>query len=240
MTATTSQPRRPGWMLDEAANAGRENLDADHVGRYDAKEDAGAADEVAFLQRLGLLQDATVVDLGAGTGQFTVAVAPHCARVVAVDVSDVMLTALRDKMQHSGRTNIEVVRGGFLTYDHPGEPVDLVYTRYALHHLPDVWKAIALTRIRRLLRTGGALRLWDVVYDFAPDEAEERLEAWCATGGAGVVGEWSRAELEEHVRDEHSTFTWLLEPMLQRAGFTVEEAVHTPDGIFARYLLRAA
>jgi hypothetical protein len=41
---TTIPPRRslPGWLLDEVASAGRENLDAGHVGRYDAKEDAGA------------------------------------------------------------------------------------------------------------------------------------------------------------------------------------------------------
>ncbi len=83
MTSTTS-PLLPGWMLDEVASAGRENLDPDHVARYDAKEDAGAAGEVAFLQHLGLVEDATVIDLGAGTGQFTLAVAPHCARVVAV------------------------------------------------------------------------------------------------------------------------------------------------------------
>jgi ubiquinone/menaquinone biosynthesis C-methylase UbiE len=239
MTAATSPPRLPGWMLDEVASAGRENLDPDHVSRYDAKEDAGATEEVTLLQRLGLLQDATVVDLGAGTGQFTVAVAPHCARVVAVDVSPVMLTALRAKVQTVGAANVELVQAGFLTYDHPGERADLVYSRYALHHLPDAWKAIALARMRRMLRTGGVLRLWDVVYDFGPAEAVDRLEAWCATGGDGIVGEWSRAELEEHVRDEHSTFTWLLEPMIQRAGFTVDEAVHSADGIFARYLLRA-
>jgi ubiquinone/menaquinone biosynthesis C-methylase UbiE len=240
MTATTSEPPLPGWMLNEVASAGRENLDADHVGRYDAKEDAGAAEEVAMLQRLGVLEGATVVDLGAGTGQFTLTVAPYCARVVAVDVSEVMLAALRPKVKAAGRTNIEVVLAGFLTYDHSGELADLVYSRYALHHLPDAWKAIALTRMRRMLRTGGVLRLWDVVYDFGPEEAEERLEAWCATGGDGVIGEWSRVELEEHVRDEHSTFTWLLEPMIRRACFTVEEAVHSADGIFARYLLRAA
>ena len=49
----------------------------------------------------------------------------------------------------------------------------------------------------------------------------------------------SRAELEEHVRDEHSTFTWLLEQMIDRAGFSVKEANYSEDGIFARYLLRA-
>jgi hypothetical protein len=35
---------------------------------------------------------------------------------------------------------------------------------------------------------------------------------------------WTRAELEAHVRDEHSTFTWLLEPVLERAGFEIREA----------------
>jgi hypothetical protein len=48
----------PGWLLDELASAGRENLDATHVARCDAKEDAGAAGEVALLADLGLTQQA--------------------------------------------------------------------------------------------------------------------------------------------------------------------------------------
>src|SRR4029450_8403025 len=47
----------PGWLLDEVAVAGRENLDPAHVARYDAKEDAGAAAEVALLGGLGLGPD---------------------------------------------------------------------------------------------------------------------------------------------------------------------------------------
>lgn len=42
------------------------------------------------------------------------------------------------------------------------------------------------------------MRLWDVVYIFAPAEAGDRLEAWCATGGGVVVDEWSRAGLKDH------------------------------------------
>jgi hypothetical protein len=45
--------------------------------------------------------------------------------------------------------------------------------------------------------------------------------------------------LEEHVRDEFSTFSWLLEPMIQRCGFAIEQAVYSEDGIFATYVLRA-
>ena len=46
--------------------------------------------------------------------------------------------------------------------------------------------------------------------------------------------------MEEHVRDEHSTFTWLLEPMIDRSGFTIERAEHSDDGVLAAYVLRAA
>jgi ubiquinone/menaquinone biosynthesis C-methylase UbiE len=233
-------PTRPGWMLDEVGSAGRENLDAGHVGRYDAKEDAGAAAEVALLEQLGLTPESALVEFGPGTGQFTVAVAPRCGRVVAVDVSESMLASLRAKLAERGPGNVEVVQAGFLTYEHAGPPADFVYSRYALHHLPDFWKAVALARLRQMLRPGGVLRLWDVVFDFEPAEAEARIEAWCASGGETVEGEWSRAQLEEHVRDEHSTFTWLLEPIFGRCGFEVEAAEHSEDGIFAKYVLRAA
>ncbi len=231
-------PRRPGWLLDERASAGRENLDAVHASRYDAKMDGDALSEVRLLQRLGLDARSTVLDLGAGTGQFTLAVAPVCSRVVAVDVSPVMQEVLRAKVEASGHRNIECVSAGFLTYEHSGEPVDFAYSRYALHHVPDFWKAQALVRLGRLMRPEAVLRLWDVVYSFPPDEAEERIESWCATAGAGVEMEWIRAELEEHVRDEHSTFTWLLEPMIERSGFRIEDADYSPDGIFARYVVR--
>jgi len=244
----TSAPRRPvrqdwivltgrePWVLDELAYAGRENLDAAHVARYDRKEDADPAGEVAALLASGLVADATVVDLGAGTGQFTLAVAPNVRRVVAVDVSPVMLDHLRAKLANASVDNVECVQAGFLTYDHAGAPADVVYSRYALHHLPDFWKALALTRIASMLRPGGILRLADVVYGFDAPDAAAGLEQWMAGAtSASIDTDWTRAELEEHVRDEHSTFTWLLEPMISRAGLVIERADYSADRMVARY-----
>jgi SAM-dependent methyltransferase len=239
MVAAGSSASRPGWLLDELASAGRENLDSDHVGRYDAKEDADAVAEVALLTGLGLGRDCVVVDIGTGTGQFAIEAARVGARVVAVDVSAVMLDRLRAKLSAAAVMNVHVVQAGFLTYEHDGDLADVVYSRYALHHLPDFWKAFALARLRAMLRPGGVLRLWDVVYSFPPSVAAARIEAWCATGGSDISSDWSRGELEEHVRDEHSTFTWLLEPMILRCGFEIEDASYTADGIFAKYVLRA-
>jgi FkbM family methyltransferase len=238
MAASLHVDSHPGWLLNEAENAGRENLDPEHVARYNDKEDAGAVAEIARLEELGLTPDSVVIDIGAGTGQFTIAVASRCARVVAVDVSPVMLDSLRAGLDAAAVTNVEVIQAGFLTYQHHGRPADFVYSRYALHHLPDFWKAVALARLHSILRPGGVLRLWDVVYSFEPAETDDRIGAWCATGGADVGSDWSRAELEEHVRDEHSTFTWLLEPMIERAGFGMEEVRYSEDRIFAKYVLR--
>ena len=165
--------------------------------------------------------------------------APHCARVVAVDVSPVMLAPLQHKLDASAAANIEVVQAGFVDYEHQGEAADVIYSRYALHHVPDFWKGIALAGLHSALKPGGLLRLSDVVYNFEPTEAEARLEAWCATGGPDDdATTWSRADYEEHVRDEHSTFTWIVEMLAERAGFVIEQADYSEDGIFAKYILR--
>ena len=200
--------------------------------------DAQAAEEIRLLQDAGVLgPGCSVVDIGAGSGQFALAAAQVCKRVVAVDVSPVMLARLSEKLDSSAATNVEAIDGGFLTYRHSGEPADVVYSRFALHHLPDFWKAIALSRIAGMLRPGGALRLWDVVYSFEPADAERRIEAWITETMTGDVERgWTRSELAEHVRDEHSTFTWLLEPMVERAGFGIVDANYSASGVFARYL----
>lgn len=228
------------WTLNEVVSAGRENLDPAHAARYDRKEDAGSSAELELLIRLGLTEASQVLDLGAGTGQFTLAAAPVSGRVVAVDVSPVMLTILNSKVRDAGLKNVQIVQSGFLTYEHHWAPADFLYSRLALHHLPDFWKAIALQRLRRNIRLGGVMRLWDVVYSFAPEDAETELEAWCTTlTNDEPVGSWTRADIEEHIRDEHSTFTWILESMMERSGFDIEEAEYSPDGIFARYVARA-
>ncbi len=87
--------------------------------------------------------------------------------------------------------------------------------------------------------SGGVFRLWDVAYNFDVDEAHDRIEEWCAPFGDEVGGDWARWEIEEHVRDEHSTFTWLLEAMIERSGFIIESADYSDDGFDAKYLLRA-
>lgn len=150
--------------------------------------DARAAEEIRLLQDAGALRPGcSVVDIGAGSGQFALAAARVCERVVAVDVSPVMLARLGEKLGRDGASNVEAVAAGFLTYRHSGEPADVVYGRFALHHLPDFWKAIALSRIAGVLRPGGVLRLWDVVYGFEPTIERTGFEMIDAAQRLGLV-----------------------------------------------------
>ena len=213
--------RRWRWWLDERAHAGDEHLDARYVAGYDRKAGFDPAEDVEVLRRHGVGPASVVVDLGAGTGTFTAAVAPLCGRVVAVDVSPAMVTALRARVDELELANVTVVEAGFLTYEHEGPPADAVYTRNALHQVPDFWKAVALDRIAALLRPGGLLRLRDLVYDFAPGDAGVHIESWLAGAVDDPAVGWTAGELAQHVRTEFSTYAWLLDAMLDRCGFEI-------------------
>lgn len=213
------------WTLNELAHAGPEHLDPEFVAGFDRKQ--GYPDPTGDLDVFaahGLNGTSTLLDLGAGTGRFALAAARRFGHVTAVDVSPAMVAHLRARAAEAGLANLACVRGGFLGYAHPGPPVDGVHTRHALHQLPDFWKAVALTRIAAMLRPGGVLRLVDLIYDFRPEEAGAVFAGWFDGAATDPARGYTRDDYAEHVRTEHSTFRWLMEPMLDMAGFDIVTA----------------
>jgi len=209
-------------MLDELAHAGPEHLDEAFIAGYDRKQGyPDPADDLAAFEAAGLGATSTVVDFGAGTGQFAVPAARRFGHVTAVDVSPAMVAALRGKARAAGLDNLACVRAGFLSYRPGGPPADGVYTRNALHQVPDFWKGVALQRIADTLRPGGVLRLRDLIYDFRPAEASEVFGGWFAAAAADPADGYTAADYAEHIRTEFSTYRWLLEPLLAAAGFEI-------------------
>lgn len=219
-----------GWYPDEQDHLGPEHLDHEYVAGYDAKTHLDLEEALEVLRRYGLDADAALVDFGCGTGLLAAAAASEAARVVGVDPSPAMLWLARRRSDA-----VEWIEAGFLTYEHEGDPPQLVHSRHALHHLPDFWKGIALARIHDLLAPDGVLVLRDLVYGFEPADADERIEDWLSGAAANPAKGWTHGELEEHVRNEHSTFAWLLEPLLERSGFEIVEH-DLRRGIYATYV----
>jgi len=213
------------WMIDELAHAGPEHLDAAFVAGYDRKQGhPDPAEDLAILAAHGLDGASAVVDLGAGSGQFALAAARRFGHVTAVDVSPAMIALLQERAAAAGLANLDCVRAGFLSYEHSGPLADGVYTRNALHQLPDFWKAVALDRIARMMRPGGVLRLRDLIYDFRPAEAAQVFSGWFDHAASEAADGYTSQDYAEHIRTEFSTFRWLLEPMLDAVGFQIVSA----------------
>jgi hypothetical protein len=145
-----------------------------------------------------------------------------------------MVEELKKRIETARADNVTVTQAGFLSYERLGDGVDFVYTRNALHHLPDFWKASALLRIASMLQPRGVLRLRDLIFSCAPNEIDGVLDRWLDSVDEGRSG-WTRAELEKHLTEEHSTYSWLLEPMITRAGFDIQDVVYSESRVFAAY-----
>jgi len=122
-----------------------------------------------LIERSGIKEGMTVLDLGCGSGAFT----PFVARVVgeqgkvfAVDVQPAMLKQLErnlSKPENQDIKNIEMKQASAYDLLFEDEAFDLVYMVTVLQEIPDRGKA--LREIRRILRPGGIL----AVTEFLPD-----------------------------------------------------------------------
>jgi ubiquinone/menaquinone biosynthesis C-methylase UbiE len=221
------------WIIDELAHAGAEHLDPAFVAGYDRKQgNPDPADALAAFESHGLGPDSTVIDFGAGTGQFALAAARRFGQVTALDISPVMVEVLRER--GAGLPNLRVQRAGFLSYQHEGALADGVHSRHAFHQLPDFWKTIALDRIARILRPGGVLWVRDLIYDFQPSEADAVFGDWFDNAATDPAAGYTREDYLEHIQLEFSTYRWLFEPMLAAAGFEIRD-VRYQGRVFGEY-----
>ena len=223
------------WQYDEMVQTGVDFERVDQVEAYDAKQGSRRDEEQALCDRLRVGRGTRVVDLGCGTGSFAREAARGGADVRAVDVSRAMLDFVQREAEHEGLDSLRIEHAGFLSFEAPPSSADVVVTRFALHHLPDFWKQVALGRLASALEPGGCLYLRDVVFSFRPESHAEAVEAWVSRMPA--QSGFTRDEFETHVRDEYSTYAWILEGMLERAGFEiVERSLQSAE--YAEYICR--
>ena len=224
---------RPAWLFDEYR--GHRWLDAAEVAAYEEIIRPDPDAERELLRSLGVSGEHTLIDFGAGTGVRALEAAALCRRVIAVDPSAAMLDYMRAKAERRGIRNVEYVQRGFLTYEHRGGPVDFAITRHALHHLPDFWKVEALRRVYGVLKPGGGFFLQELVYSFEPGDAATTIETWIDGVAAKDGTGFPRSFFEEHVREKYSTYSWLFEAMLRKAGFEIQQASYRETGTYATY-----
>jgi len=103
----------------------------------------------------------TVLEPGPGMGYFTLDLARMvgpAGRVVAVDIQEKMITALRRRAERAGladRIDARLARAEGMGIDDLADQVDLVAALYVVHEMPD--PESFFVEARRALRPGGRL-----------------------------------------------------------------------------------
>ncbi|WP_436534046.1 class I SAM-dependent methyltransferase [Actinoplanes sp. HUAS TT8] len=142
-----------------------------------------------------------IVDLGAGTGTGTLALARHlpAATLTAVDMDEEMLAHLRERAAAAGLGDrVSTVRAD-LDGDWPAlGPADLVWASASMHHLAD--PARTLAQVFGVLRPGGVFMITELdgfprfLTDPAGAAVEERAHAEMARmrleGGLHMGEDW--------------------------------------------------
>jgi SAM-dependent methyltransferase len=144
------------------------------------------------------------LDLGAGGGHVSYALARHARRVIASDLSSEMLAAVARTARERGLSNIETVEAPAEHLPFEDETFDFVASRFSAHHWRDF--DAGLREARRTLKRGGRAAFVDV---YAPGQAlfDTHLQA------IELLRDHS------HVRD-YTSAQWL--DTLGRSGFAIE------------------
>jgi 2-polyprenyl-3-methyl-5-hydroxy-6-metoxy-1,4-benzoquinol methylase len=144
----------------------------------------------AVLDRCRTPPGTVAVDLGCGSGQVTLPLAPRCAQVLAIDVNGPGIAMLERKAREASIANIQTMTQPIQGMELDAGSVDLVVTNYALHHLSNADKRAVLADAYGWLRPGGQLVIGDMMLGRGTASADRmiiaaKVRAMAVRGPAG-------------------------------------------------------
>jgi len=149
-------------------NAANKHMHEDSVEELIKRFESPERDEYQkpdkVLEYLGDITNKKIMDIGAGSGYFSVKLAEKGAYVIAADVSDEFQSALKKRIEEESIKNIELRK---IPYNSPGlldEEVDMVFIVNTYHHIED--RISYFTKVKKGTKENGEL----VVIDFYKKE----------------------------------------------------------------------
>lgn len=160
-----------------------------------AQRSAAGISSQAIFEALGVKQDATACEIGAGDGELTIAAARIVGpkgRVLTNELGDRRVKTLQEKTGASDLSQITVVAGEAGNTNFPDGACDALFMRDVYHHFTD--PASMNASIFASLKAGGRL----AIVDFTPPGAEATCPADRSKDGMhGVYAETVARELKE-------------------------------------------
>ena len=107
-------------------------------------------DGQAFIDKMELDKNKSILEIGVGTGRLAVRVAPLCGQFCGIDISP--KTIERAKENLAEYRNVELICADFLSYKFDRK-FDVIYSSLTFMHIEDKQKAV--NKVFSLLKNGG-------------------------------------------------------------------------------------
>ncbi|GAB3792645.1 MerR family transcriptional regulator [Virgibacillus kimchii] len=184
------------WNFDSQAEDYDQSLKM-HGYRFNVHQDYDTALK-EVVRRMQLRKGETCLDIGTGTGNLGSKFLKQGIHVIGVDQSEKMLEVCMQK-----HPEMEVRKGHFLALPLLDRQVDGIVSSYALHHLEDEEKMLALKEMDRVLKPGGEICIADLMF-IDKDHRKRVLESFQQAGNTEAV----YAINDEYYADRSQLVDW--------------------------------
>ncbi|CDQ20563.1 MerR family transcriptional regulator [Halobacillus karajensis] len=185
------------WNFDDQAEVYDQNIKTTGY-RFNVHENYWDA-----LQMIKEWVDATSneqgVDIGTGTGNLTGLFIEEDIPIIAIDQSKEMLKMCKKKFPRT-----DTRHGHFLSLPLKDHEADFIVSSYALHHLPDDEKELALAEMDRILSDGGRIAIADLMFKNKTDK-QQLIDHLYKTGNREAID----AIEDEYYAEQTRIMKWL-------------------------------
>lgn len=155
--------------------------------RQDVKNDILKA-----LNKHVKLGEKTVLDLGAGTGRFSLEVAKRAKFVYALDISKQMLSVMSNKIRRKGIKNVKPLCASYAKIPLSSESIDIIFSVWAFPSHSTNWDS-DLMEVKRVLKPGGIILLVDYFHGGEYFRIREKISSPFFTNHINNLHRWMKA-----------------------------------------------
>jgi putative AdoMet-dependent methyltransferase len=189
---------RDRWNFDRQASTYDEQVKM--ITSFNVHEDYEEALNLTF-EWISPKEGEKGLDIGIGTGNLANCFLAKGIGMAGIDQSREMLKQCQLK-----HPQIETKLGNFLSIPYLDRQFDFIVTSYALHHLTDDQKLLALDEMRRVLKPHGRICITDLMFE----SQSKRNEYYQALQNAGKQEIIAQIE-DEYFADRAKLIQWLEE-----------------------------
>lgn len=136
-------------------------------------------DRQKVLDESGITPSAVVLEVGAGNGFFTEALAGRAKKVYAVELQDGMVRKLRKRVRRFG-DKVEIKHCDISTCDIGSDLADVCLLYYSFHEVSN--QGDAVKNIARAVNPGGILSIYEPAFEVKKDMMEQTLRLFESMG----------------------------------------------------------